>query len=37
MINTLFKRKSVRTYTGENITGEELKLILKAADASTVD
>ena len=36
MIGTLFKRKSVRSYTGENITEEELKVILKAADASPV-
>jgi nitroreductase len=36
MINTLFKRKSVRSYTGENITDEELKIILKAADASPI-
>ena len=36
MIDTLFKRKSVRSYTGENITEEELKIILKAADASPV-
>ena len=36
MINTLLKRKSVRTYTGENISEEELKIILKAADASPV-
>ena len=36
MINTLLKRKSVRTYTGESITEEELNVILKAADASPV-
>ena len=36
MIKTLFKRKSVRTYTGESISKEELNIILKAADASPV-
>ena len=36
MIETLFKRKSVRSYTGENITEEELNIILKACDASPV-
>ena len=36
MINTLIKRKSVRTYTGESITDEELSIILKSADASPV-
>ena len=36
MIETLLKRKSVRTYTGESITDEELSIILKAADASPV-
>ena len=36
MLDTLFKRKSVRTYTGENITKEELDIILKACDASPV-
>ena len=35
-MNTILKRKSVRSYTGENITNEELQLILKAADASPV-
>ena len=36
MIDTIFKRKSIRTYTGENITKEELEIILKACDASPV-
>lgn len=36
MIDTLMKRKSVRTYTGESITEEELNIILKACDASPV-
>lgn len=36
MINTLLKRKSVRTYTGESITDEELNIILKSANASPV-
>ena len=36
MIETLLKRKSVRSYTGENITEEELNIILKACDASPV-
>ena len=35
-MNTILKRKSVRSYTGENITNEELQQILKAADASPV-
>ena len=35
-METLLKRKSVRSYTGENITEEELNIILKAADASPV-
>ena len=34
--DNLFSRKSVRTYNGENITQEELSLILKAAYASPV-
>ena len=36
MIDTLLKRKSVRSYTGENISEEELSIILKACDASPV-
>ena len=36
MIGTLFKRRSIRSYTGENITEEELNIILKACDASPV-
>ncbi len=34
--NNLFSRKSIRTYTGENITEAELDQILKAAYASPV-
>ena len=36
MLENILKRKSVRNYTGEQITEEELNLILKAADASPV-
>ena len=36
MLETLIKRKSIRSYTGEGISEEELKIILKAADASPV-
>ena len=36
MLNTLFKRKSVRTYNKETVSEEELKIVLKAADASPV-
>ena len=36
MVDTIFKRKSVRTYTGKNITQEELDIILKSIDASPV-
>lgn len=36
MIDTLLKRKSIRSYTGENITDEELKIVLNACDASPV-
>ena len=32
----MYRRKSVRSYTGENVTDEQLKLILKAAYASPV-
>lgn len=35
-METICKRKSVRNYTGENITNEELNTILKAANASPV-
>lgn len=35
-MDTILKRKSVRSYTGENITEEELNLILTSADASPV-
>lgn len=35
-LETLFARKSVRSYTGELPTAEELELILKAANASPV-
>ena len=34
--DTICSRKSVRSYTGENITEEELTKILKAGDASPV-
>lgn len=36
MMETICCRKSVRSYTGENITAEELEVILKAANASPV-
>lgn len=36
MMETICSRKSVRSYTGENITTEELEVILKAANASPV-
>ena len=36
MLNTIYKRKSVRTYTGENISEDQLNIILKAIDASPV-
>lgn len=35
-METICSRKSVRSYTGENITAEELSTILKAANASPV-
>lgn len=35
-METICSRKSVRSYTGENITKEELDVILKAANASPV-
>ncbi len=36
MLETIFKRKSVRNYTGQAISEEKLNIILKAADASPV-
>lgn len=36
MMETICCRKSIRSYTGENITAEELEVILKAANASPV-
>ena len=36
MMETICSRKSVRSYTGENITAKELEVILKAANASPV-
>ncbi len=36
MQDTILKRKSIRSYTGENITKEELNIILKSCDASPV-
>ena len=36
MMEVICSRKSVRTYTGENITEEELSTILKAANAAPV-
>lgn len=35
-MKTIFSRKSVRTYTGEQITEEQLNTILKAANAAPV-
>lgn len=35
-MDTIFNRKSVRTYTGEPISEAELQLVLKAANASPV-
>lgn len=35
-METIYARKSVRTYTGEQITSEELNTILKAANAAPV-
>ena len=35
-METICSRKSVRSYTGENITADELNVILKAATASPV-
>lgn len=36
MMETICSRKSIRSYTGESITNEELNTILKAANASPV-
>ena len=36
MLDTILKRKSVRSYTGENISKEELDILFKAASASPV-
>ena len=36
MIETICKRRSIRSYTGEPITTDELSVILKAANASPV-
>lgn len=36
MIETLYKRKTIRSYTGEQISEEELNAILKSANASPV-
>ena len=35
-METILKRKSVRSYTGEKISNDDLNTILKAADASPV-
>lgn len=35
-IDTICRRKTVRSYTGENITKEELDIIIKVANASPV-
>lgn len=34
--NTIFKRRTIRSYNGEDLTNEELDLILKSANASPV-
>ena len=36
MLDILLKRKSIRSYTGENISEEELKMILDACECSPV-
>ena len=36
MMETILRRKSVRSYTGEKISSEELQTILKAAGTSPV-
>ena len=36
MLELLLKRKSIRSYTGDSISKEELNILLKAADASPV-
>ena len=35
-METICSRKTIRSYTGENITADELNVILKAANASPV-
>ncbi|MCC8106394.1 MAG: nitroreductase family protein [Clostridiales bacterium] len=35
-LNTIFSRKSIRTYTGEAVSPEQEALILKAANAAPV-
>lgn len=35
-LDTLFSRRSIRSYTGEQLSGEELATILKAANASPI-
>ncbi|MCD7842939.1 MAG: nitroreductase family protein, partial [Lachnospiraceae bacterium] len=35
-LNTIFSRKSIRTYTGEPVSPEQEALILKAANAAPV-
>ena len=35
-LDALFSRKSIRTYNGENISEEQLRIILKAANSSPV-
>lgn len=35
-LNTIFSRKSVRSYTGERVSDADLKTIIKAANASPV-
>ncbi|NMD37582.1 MAG: nitroreductase [Christensenellaceae bacterium] len=35
-LDTLFSRKSVRSYTGEQITAEELEVMLKSANAAPI-
>lgn len=36
MLETIMKRRSIRSYTGESINDEELDIIIKAANASPV-
>ncbi len=35
-LDTLFSRRSIRSYTGEQLTSEELATVLKAANASPI-